>query len=879
MRKVKNKRVIQNLAKRSFCANRVRNWIAILAIALTTMLFTTIFTMGIGTMETFQQQTMRQSGGDSHGVVKNLTKEQYEKIKEHPLLREEAACVIVADRINNPQFLKRHVEAWYYPEYHYPHCFVEIIDGRAPKKADEILLDEVSMELLGIEPQAGQKVTLDMLIRNSDEKSVQRTFTVSGVTKADPAMNVGFALVSEAYMEKYASELTYQYGETGSLTGVIRMDVNFANSRGIQKKLDQIVTDSGYSVEEGNPNYISTNANWAYLSEGTENDPMTMGAVAAGLLLILLTGYLIIYNIFRISVIRDIRYYGLLKTVGTTGRQVKGILRRQALWMVCMGIPAGLFLGFFVGKTLVPKIIEQTTYQGTEVTVSANPLIFIGAAFFSFVTVFISVRKPAKIAAKVSPVEAVRYTEGAEAHTIRRRKNTNVQEKQKKSTDGGKIWKMAWSNLMRSKGRTVIIILSLSLAIILLNSVFTVTSSFDMDTYLSHFVTTDYQIANAKYFGLDHYLGADEEEVQTEKLSESFISECEKQDGFEEGGKIYSSTRFGLDASSWNAPKSFPHDKKGYYWMFGDEKQYYDIDERGAYSSDTVFYGLDDFPLEQIEVYEGEKDPEIIKEKLASGKYLLYSTSVDDNGVVEEKEMAHHAGDKVTLALPDGGKREFEILSVIKENYYALTNRYGILFCYYTTADVFQEMESEDFLMSYLLNVEDAKEESYGEFVKNYTTTVEPLMDYESKQKYIDEFAGIKNLIILVGGTLSIVIGLIGILNFINCVLTNVVTRRKEFAMMEAIGMTKKQLLRMLILEGLYYAGITILAVFVLGSLFSATVVRTLAGGIWFMKYQFMVWPMLVACPFLLLLGIVVPYLAYAPQRKKSLVEEIRRNE
>ena len=837
MRKVKNKKVIQNLAKKSFGANRTRNRIAILAVALTTLLFTTIFTLGIGTMEIFQRQTMRQSGGDSHGVMKNLTREQYEKLKDHPLIKEEAACIYVADEVKNPEFLKRHVEAWYYPEYHYKHCFVEIIDGKAPKKADEILLDDMSMQLLGMEPKAGQKVTLDMQIRNTDEKSVQRTFTVSGVMKADPAMNVGFALVSKAYLKEHAEELTYQYDVTGSMTGAIRMDVNFANSRGIQKKLNQVVTDSGYSVEDGHKDTISTNANWAYLSEGTENDPMTMGAVAAGLLLILLTGYLIIYNIFRISVIRDIRYYGLLKTVGTTGRQVKRILRRQALWMACMGIPSGMILGFFVGKALVPKLIEQTTYEDGAVAVSANPLIFIGAALFSFVTVLISIRKPAKIAARVSPVEAVRYTEGAEIGALRKGKNKSGQDKQKKSTDGGKIWKMAWSNLARSKGRTVVVILSLSLAIILLNSVFTVTSSFDMDTYLKHFVTTDYQIANAKCFGLDHYYGADEGEVQTEKLSESFISECEAQDGFEAGGRIYSSTRFGLEASSWKAPKDILHDEKGYYWTFGSMKQYYDVDEKGAYSSDTVVYGLEDFPLEQIEVYEGEKDLKVIKEKLASGK------------------------------------------SVIKENYYALTNRYSIMFCYYTTADIFKEMESEDFLVSYLMNVEDQKEKSYGQFVENYTTTTEPLMDYESKQKYIDEFAGMKNLFILVGGTLSIVIGLIGILNFINSVLTNVVTRRKEFAMMEAIGMTKKQLLRMLILEGLYYAGITILAVLVFGSLFSFTVVRVLSGGIWFMKYRFVIWPMLAACPFLILFGIVVPYLAYAPQRKNSLVEEIRKNE
>lgn len=93
MRKVKNKKVIQNLAKKSFGANRTRNRIAILAVVLTTLLFTTIFTIGIGTMETFQRQTMRQSGGDSHGVMKNLTREQYEKLKDHPLIKEEAACI------------------------------------------------------------------------------------------------------------------------------------------------------------------------------------------------------------------------------------------------------------------------------------------------------------------------------------------------------------------------------------------------------------------------------------------------------------------------------------------------------------------------------------------------------------------------------------------------------------------------------------------------------------------------------------------------------------------------------------------------------------------------------------------------------------------
>ena len=64
MRKVRNKKVIDKISYKSFRANRTRNVIAIIAIALTAMLFTTLFTVGIGTAENFQRQTMRQAGGD-----------------------------------------------------------------------------------------------------------------------------------------------------------------------------------------------------------------------------------------------------------------------------------------------------------------------------------------------------------------------------------------------------------------------------------------------------------------------------------------------------------------------------------------------------------------------------------------------------------------------------------------------------------------------------------------------------------------------------------------------------------------------------------------------------------------------------------------------
>lgn len=863
MRKVKNQKVIRNLSDKSFRASRTRNTIAVLAIALTSMLFTTLFTIGLGSVENFQQQTMRQSGGDSHGVIKDITMEEYEALKDHPLIKESAACEVLADSVANPEFLKRHVELWYVPEYHYPHRYLGIEEGRAPEKADEVLVDEVTMELLGLPKKTGQEITLSLQVGMADPAAKDRTFTVTGILRADPAMNTGFVITSEDYLTKYAEEIKAAEREEYAMTGRIDMDVNFSNSFNIQKKLEQVITESGYSVTEGDKNYLSSNVNWAYVSDSAQSDPMTMGAVAGGLFIILLTGYLIIYNVFQISVVKDIRYYGLLKTIGTTGRQIRKIVRRQAWKLAVAGIPLGLVTGFFVGKGIVPLVVERSAYQGSDVQVSLNPWIFAGAILFSLATVWISTRKPARIAGRVSPIEAVRYTE-----------DQNEKKKEKKGTDGGKLWRMALSNLARSKGRTVIVILSLSLSVILLNSIFTVTSSFSMDQFLKKFVVSDFLIANAEYFNSEYY--GVKEGIEEISLSESFIRACEEEDGFERGGRLYMSNEVGLEAETYQPTENVMTDENGeFYNMFGSEKVPYQRNEDGNYR--TTFYGLEDYPLEKAEPFEGETDLSVIKEKLATGKYLLGAVATDDNDQVIEDEIYYHAGDHVTLVMKDGEKREFEILSLIKENYYGLTNRMGSQFAFYTTADVFLSMESPDYLMCYEFDVEDGREAQFEEFLENYTTTQEPLMHYESKQKWLDEFNGLTGLFTLVGGVLTMVVGVIGILNFVNATLTGIVTRKREFAIMEAIGMTKRQLTRMLMLEGLYYAGFTILCSLAGGCLLSVTLVRILADGMWFMEYQFILWPMLIVFPILLLLGVLVPYLAYLPQRRESVVSVISR--
>ena len=71
--KVSNRKCIRRLGFRSMAAARTRNIIAILAIALTTVLFTSLFTIAASINYSYQQENFRQAGGDMHGSIKDIS--------------------------------------------------------------------------------------------------------------------------------------------------------------------------------------------------------------------------------------------------------------------------------------------------------------------------------------------------------------------------------------------------------------------------------------------------------------------------------------------------------------------------------------------------------------------------------------------------------------------------------------------------------------------------------------------------------------------------------------------------------------------------------------------------------------------------------------
>ena len=160
-------------------------------------------------------------------------------------------------------------------------------------------------------------------------------------------------------------------------------------------------------------------------------------------------------------------------------------------------------------------------------------------------------------------------------------------------------------------------------------------------------------------------------------------------------------------------------------------------------------------------------------------------------------------------------------------------------------------------IMYYAFDTTDEANAAMESFLADYTENVNPELDYESKATYAGEFESMRSMFLLLGGALSFIVGLVGVLNFFNAILTGIIARQRELAVLQAVGMTGRQLRAMLIWEGLLYA----LGGGRAGSDFDADVgaghFQAVEGLFWFFTYHLNLTPFLFIIPLFALLGLV----------------------
>jgi putative ABC transport system permease protein len=798
---VNNGPVIRKLTWRSLRASKARNSVAVIAIALTAVLFTSVFTIGGNMLGAIQEQTMRQVGTSAHAGAKLVTQEQYDRIAAAPSVRDISYNIVIGLAENDaleksPTEIRYSEDSAARWDFSYPEV------GSMPQGETEIACSTLTLDALGVPHELGASVPLELNVNNTKYTG---TFTLTGYWKGDPVMGAQQAWVSRVYANKVAPAPIVSFLQTDrtNVAGYISADIWFSNSFNIEDKSARLLNEAGFTDDE-----IHIGVNWAYAT--SEIDPLMAAIVAFVFVLILLSGYLIIYSIFAISVTADIKFYGLLKTIGATGRQIRRIVRGQALVLWLIGMPLGLLLGYVCGNILTPLVLSMTIAGGAN-TGNVHPLIFLFAALFSLATVFISCRKPGRTAARVSPVEAATYREAAKHNKCKSKRTRNVTP-----------LAMAVANITRNKRELCVVTLSFSLSLILLNAIVSATQSFDLDEYVSKSIVGDFAIADSRLFYPSlvtvDFNGAD---------ADLLLAMRER--GATELSNIY------------------------YYFGLPDDTaaEVYGVGDMQLRSFSSLDYG-----------------------KLRSGNYAIVSRSVSQQG--EMSIAIPNVGEEITLTKQDGSTREFEVIELIDEYPYNISvrgrfaNSLGVILA----DDVFLDFYGETPPLQTNVNVSDADE--FETWLKEYTTNVNADIAYMSRSTLKTEFNGLQRMYTTFGGGLAAILALIGILNFINAIITSIFSRRREFAMLQSVGMTGGQLRKTLFLESAAYIILTVAFTLTVGLGLGWLIMRLIAGQVWFFKESFTALPSVICLPLLLVVCVVAPIACYAKLNRASVVERLR---
>lgn len=831
-----NKDIIKKITKRSLKANKIRNIFAVIAIVLTTFMISAIFTLAISYAKNYQIMNLRDQGTTATTFLANPTDKQIKEIENLDISKNIGQEINVGnvskESLDNNKtniFIKYlDKENW---ENQLTPC-ISGIKGNYPTKENEIMLSKLALEFLNKEnSKIGDKIKISY---DMNGKTVEKEFILSGYfTSYDYIKDSGYMFVSEKFV----------YNKNLSLEKNGQLLITLQNNK---KAEAPNLLKSKVSLNE--------NQKFEYNYDAEEDsNSIKVAAVMIGSIIgafIVISGYLIIYNILYIAVTKNIQFYGLLKTIGTSPKQIKKIVKSEGLKLSIIGIPIGIILAVIVSYLIVPLALEGmasgTYYEKMmENKIYFEPIVFILSILFSLFTVLISCKKPSKIASSISPIEAMKYSG----------QKTKKEKKNRNSTKGGKLYKMAWYNVFRDKKRAILVFLSLFMGIMAFLGVNTFINSVSVENYANRYLNNDFEL-QAYY---DDNSGIDNK----------VINEIEKIEGINSVETLKASM-LQMDMNE----KIIKPLLKAAYERHGEDESalqtYLDKVKKNPSEFSPWVVGVED---KTIERFNEENEEKIDLEAFKNGKLALIESFYYSKG----KEL-DFSGKKITLKNADKNKTmsfntrmffndESGILSFNGSNVLGVPT-------IYVSSSALNKLDKNLNVDKIYIDVDD----KYDSKVKSKLKTIasESRLVLESKTDKIESFNKSSLMMNVVGGGISIILIFIGLLNFINVMVTNVNVRLQELAIMESIGMTKKQIKKMLTIEGAYYASITTLLTCTLGMGMVYLIAQLTKNIADYAEFVFPGMELISLITLIFTVCLITPVMVYKYSSKKTVTERLR---
>ena len=833
MFKVDNKKVINDLAKITYKANKKRNILTIAAIFLTTFLLCTIISVGLSYWNTVSLRQQRMQGIDYDIELTEPRDDQITVMREMDKIKYaglSVKCAIVS-KYQEKELDK--VRLYWLDDICWEKQTIPALDdykGKYPDKENEMMLSKSALSSMGIQnPKLGMELPLvyQTLAENSKNEDTAKTFVLSGWFLDYTGVDKG-----------YVSEEFYRS------TGVLQTDLTQGS---LKISLENPLYSENDIIEMQNQIKLSGNQIIEADYDTISNFIKTVLGLVLLLALVFMSGYLFIYNTLYISVNRDIRYFGQLKTIGTTSMQIRKMIYRQMLWNAAIGIPLGLACSAIVGRLVIPSLLHALNPTIAINQVGTGSLwVFVIAAIFSFGTIMISSQKPAKIAMHCSPIEAMKYI-GAASAKVKNKKRT-----------GGDIRSMVKMNLFRDKKQFVIIMCSLSLAVSLFLIINVVIYVNNAKNILNHSYDYDIRLLNQTL------LSDSEEQV----INSDFIEQIRSIDGVKDVRVLKSAT----------AVVPYQENVYGEYYKELYASRY----SPGNYEKDMELYkkqpdhysftcrvvGIDEVEFEKIN--NTLLNP-LDKEKFKNGEIAFISKTFTqgDNGIT---------GKKVEFSIPTAlnpEKKEIIETGAMIDDYPAYYSA-GYTPDLIVSDDFFDEIMGQPLIEMIKIDYDEPFSKSVEASIKKLAES-NKLISWESKLDSYSEMKNSENQITVLGGSLGIIIMLLAISNYMNMMSESMQNRSKEFAVLESVGMTRKQIKKMIVFESLGYSILSISISLIIGLPASYMVFTNF--NIYSIPFAFPILKTLFLFIAIIIICVVTSLLVFSRSKSETIIELLRRNE
>lgn len=708
---------------------------------------------------------------------------------------------------------------------------VKLKEGQLPQKENDIVVSKGILEALGQNGKIGDTITVPYQILKDDglDYTKEKDFRICGFladNESSKEQKQYTSLVSEAFLkaEIPVEQVKYRFllqvnGQKGNTTA------------DYTETIQNIARQFGISEDDMNINKEYLAANYV--------DPATIPVIVGIMLIVVLAGIITIYSVYYVSMNQRVREFGKLKAIGATKRQLRQIVLREGMGVALFAIPIGLLIGTVAVKVVLLQFVEHAKDSNVLITEAYKVVakgevqlyywwIYLLAIAVTLCTVYLSLMKPMRMAAKVSEIEAMRYQGGS--------------KRQKSSRKGYQflnIGRLTKRNLAENKKKSTITIVSMAVTGIFVMMVATVLSCANPMESAKSSIVGQYEISPIVESGNKEHPEYEWAEVQKNNpLNEGLKQQIEELDGVER-----------VDVFTALKVSGGPFEEKiGTEFINGVPEEYAEELKKGITEGNVTY------------------------EELKSG-----------DKVILDRALLHwypdiKVGDKLKLNIHDGDntfQKEIEV-AAIGEYGTGLTN-YNCLIMAKEGAEKLTINNSS----SYFQVIAD---KDYDEALE---ASLQAIVDGSGRlqmRTWKNEYDTWENAIQMTRGAcyaFIIILAAISIVNLINTMINSVHVRKKELGMMQAIGMSDRQLMKMLQLEGIFYTVGTLIISIGVGSLagYPLFLYAKRTGMFDISTYHYPVTAAIIIILTLFVIQMLLAIFIAKSVRKDSLIERIRFSE